>query len=180
MKYEIIEDESALWNFQKKFEQKLIDASDRKIGVTIGWKGESQKTEVYYSESLDIWFKFDRSSSGTPRYWNAFGVGEPRENSGISITCELNFPIKGKDLRVAGVPVKDEDTGELLVCYTGKLGGSRRGTGKNLFWAHYSGKSIEVDGMRLALIGSLGSVSFAQSMRDFVLEVSGIKNVRSG
>lgn len=180
MEYKILEEEPELRNFQKKFEQKLIDVSDRKISVTIGWKGESQKTEVYYSKSLGIWFKFGLSSDGTPRYWNAFGVGEPRENSGISITCELNFPIKGKDPRVAGVPVKDEATGELLVCYTGKLGGGKKGIGKNLFWDHYSGKSTEVDGMRLALIGSLGSASFAQNIRDFVLEVNSIKNFRSG
>jgi len=43
MEYTILDEESELRNFQKKFEQKLIEASDRKIGVTIGWKGESQK-----------------------------------------------------------------------------------------------------------------------------------------
>ena len=42
------------------------------------------------------------------RYWNGFGIKEPSEGKGLTIICEINFPIEGIRRDIAAAFAKDD------------------------------------------------------------------------
>lgn len=160
---------------QMRFESLLRSHSDRVIPVYIGHQGDSFEETVHWCEDLGIWHCCRRLES---RYWNAFGIGEPRECSNLPITCEINIPLRGLNRHVAGIYLRD-NTGNLYIGHRGKIGGGRRGIGKALFRENYAGEWVEIeDHDRLtdvALVATLDSDTLGQQVAEFVREVARIK-----
>jgi len=151
-----------------------------KIPVKLGHRGYSSKVEVSWSSELNIWI-YSGIVQGS-RYWNAFGIGKPEEGKNVSITCEINFPLRGIDRRVAGAFVVDSH-GEVYVVHRGRIGGGRKGIGKLLFQENYRGEWTDVEDGELesavALVGALSSPRFLRQIRQFVFEVGRIKSLVS-
>lgn len=152
--------------------------------VALGYQGGTEKKSVSWNPKLGIWWSIDTDLQSPGRFWNAFGIVEdgwdPKRKH--TITCEINFAPKGVDRRVAGALARNEN-GQICVVHRGKIGGGRRGIGKNLFKNHYRGAWEKAsDGEEVeevALLGVLGTERFAQQIGDFVKEVRRIKNFRA-
>lgn len=162
---------------QTLFLSRLNLRSDKQGIVSVGYQGESHRLTAYWSSGLAIWWITEDSGN---RFWNAFGTGEPKWNSGYShsITCEINPPYEGINRSISGVFAKDPD-GKLYLLHRGKIGGGKKGVGKALFVREFRGSWEEVeDGKefsKLALIASFDSPRFAEQIADFVHEVERIK-----
>jgi hypothetical protein len=172
----VVEDEAAVRRHQRQFAKALRQAATETIPVKLGHPGASEKAKVVWSEALGIWF-FSRKIAGS-RYWNAFGVGRPERGAGITITCEVNFPLCGVDRRTGGAFAQDR-SGQIFVVHRGKLGGGRRGIGKALFENSYRGvwEAMEDGGEEtpVALIGVLHSPRFSRQIAEFVRKIARIK-----
>ena len=83
-------------------------------------------------ESLKYWMTSLKLST---RYWNGFGIEKPKENKYHTIICEINFPLKGINCRIAAAFAKDEND-DIFVVHRGKLGGN---FSKKYFEDHYQG-----------------------------------------
>jgi endonuclease III len=147
----------------------------------VGFQGESHRKNVLWSDSLGIWMLAEVIEGS--RYWNAFGIENPTRQSGVGITCEINFPLTGINRRVAGA-VAEDTAGDLHILHRGRIGGGRAGIGAELFWAHFAGdRVVATDGDRettFAVIGSAGSPKLASGLRFFVKEVDRIKGLEVG
>jgi hypothetical protein len=178
MIYYPIVDEKEVSKLHKKFKQKMKEYQTDQFDVFIGHMGkESQNSErVFYSEKLNIWWKFQEIEN---RYWNPFGIGKPESNHNVSIVCELNYPYSNLNLRIAGLFVKSKD--EYLLVHSGKIGGGRKGIGKNHFRNNYTNDYVKVDIngtiKNYAAIASIDSTRFAKQVSNFVFEVDRIKNI---
>ena len=72
------------------------------------------------------------------RFWCGYGVERPCDGKTLSITCEVNPPYENPSLRNGGLFAKDRG-GKVYLCHTGKIGGGRKGIGKEAFWRLYRG-----------------------------------------
>jgi len=179
--YDFVTERRQICLLQERFEEALKQIAEGPYHVRVGHKGGSWFDNPFYSSKLDIWFIFKEESN---RYWNAFGLGDPNETTdkNIVIVVEINFPFSGRDRRIAGVFAKDEDSGKILVCHSGKIGGGRVGIGRGAFLRKYSGEKIPIGGEKeeFALIGELFSENFPERVKDFVIKVDRIKGQLSG
>ena len=180
----IIEDGSEIRQCQGNFEQAFKKLWDKKVYGFAGHMGKTsydERDRFNWSTELGMWGIFEKIEGS--RYWNAFGLEEPKEGALRSILTEINFPLKGVDRRIAGVFAKDE-SGRIFICHSGKIGGGRPGIGKKLFKDNYRGKKVMVsDGEEeeeFALIGGINSPRLPYQVRAFVLEVDRLKKIGRG
>lgn len=161
-------------------EEKLFEGfkkiSDKKVQGIIGFPGGNDEGDLYWSNNLKIWFfskKYDNL------YWNAFGTQEPIENGNNSITTEINLIRSGFNKRRAGAFAKDNE-GEYYLVHSGKIGGGKKGVGKNLFFENYNGDVVKArygdsEG-EVAVIGNLNDSNFYNNLKNFVYYVNKLKN----
>ena len=102
-------------------------------GCNVGWQGGDIRTDVYWDERNRIWGVFRSKPPGErARFWNCFGVFEPRPGAALDITVEVNPPHDGENRRVGGVFLRDEAR-RFYVGHSGRIGGGRPGIGLKAF-----------------------------------------------
>lgn len=170
----VVEDEAEIRKYQELFSKSIIDLSNEDFMMSVGFPGGQEEAEkTYWSDKLNMWIQsFEIEES---RYWNGFGLKKPEPPKSSNIVCEINFPIKDINRRVAGVFAKDEN-GEVYILHRGKLGGN---FGKRDFEEKYNGDWTLVQDRNqetnMVLIGKLNDPNLPYNVRDFVLEVNRIK-----
>ena len=103
----------------------------------LGWSGGTVQADVYWHEKIRVWGVFRETPpqprhKGGHRFWNCFGVSDPRNNATLNITVEINPPHGGENRRAGGVFLHDEE-GRFCVGHSGRIGGGRRGVGQRAF-----------------------------------------------
>jgi len=149
---------------------------DKQIVVKAGHKGGYRDCSIHWSQDLGLWFHSKKIEGS--RYWNIFGLSKvaPKQNSMLSIVCEINPPVEGLDKRTQGAFARDEQ-GHVWLVHRGKIGGGKPRIGRKLFFENYQGEVREIDGDRFAIIGDLSSPDLVESVKNFVREVDRIKNL---
>jgi hypothetical protein len=163
-------------NAQREFVTKLEKRCDRQIPVKVGYRGGYVDCSIRWSQALGLWFYSEKIEGS--RYWNAFGLSEvvPRQNSMLSIVCEINPPVEGLNKRAQGAFAQD-DYGHVWLVHRGKIGGGKPGIGRKLFFENYQGEVMEIAGNKIAMIGDISSPDFVEHIRNFVQEVERIKSL---
>ncbi|WP_298308617.1 hypothetical protein [Flavobacterium sp.] len=175
----LVTDKKEVLKLHNKLVDSLAQYVSEEINVLTGHIGNSLHVNAYYSQELNIWWYFDISEgkSGV-RYWNAFGIGKPKENKLSNIICEINYPLEGINKRVAAVWVKEGN--EYVLLHSGKIGGGRKGIGKLSFQENFAGSFVESSLEELSgkytEIGNLNNPNLPQQIKFFVEEVARIKN----
>lgn len=169
----------------KKLHLALMKSLDKysteDLEILTGHRGRSFKTPAKYSKKLDIWWDAGRIISGNSgdRYWNAFGIGKPKEGKLAHIVCEINYPVEGSNNRIAASWVKYKS--EYLLIHSGKIGGGRKGIGKTGFIENYNGifENLKVKKVvdPVTIMGNLNDPKLPFQIRNFVFEASRIKNL---
>jgi hypothetical protein len=161
-------------NAQRQFVAKLEERCNRQIPAKVGYKGGYEECVIRWSQVLGLWFNSGRIVEN--RYWNPFGLSEvaPRENSMLSIVCEINPPVEGLNKQAQGAFMRDEN-GHIWLLHRGKIGGGKPGIGRKLFYENYRGETMETAGERFAVVGDIDSSDFVDHVTSFVREVERIK-----
>lgn len=175
----ILDNGQSIKRSQKEFEKQFNQFTDERIPVILGYPGGNFEGTVSWANELGVWVYQEATKA---RCWNFFGLGKPEKHSMVPITCEINFPLRGINRRIAGAFAEDSD-GATIVTHRGKIGGGRKGIGKSLFEDNYRGEWVTAEDncgqSRLALIGSLASPRFCRQVSQFVREVGRIKGLVS-
>jgi len=173
----VISDAKEIEENQRRFQDKLISESVRRTDCFLGYQGgrSERKKEVFWFDSLGYWVSFNKLEN---RYWNAFGVVRPDQKNNLSIACEINFPLVGVVLQIAGAFGKT-DSGEVRIIHRGIIGGGRAGIGRELFMQEYVGRWVDIDEIgqvsRVALVSNLDAQPIAVDIGNFVKQVYQIK-----
>ena len=101
----------------------------------VGWHGGGEQCAIHWHEADGFWSLLRPLDN---RYWYCFGTENPSSANNLGITCEINPPIEGKDLRCGGAFASDASR-NIYYLHTGKVGGGRPGIGKSAFLAWYAG-----------------------------------------
>jgi energy-coupling factor transporter ATP-binding protein EcfA2 len=170
----VVEDESEIRKCQELFLNSIIEHSEETFNIKVGFPGGQEDEEkTYWSNELGMWIQPIEIEYS--RYWHGFGLEKPNPKKSSTIICEINFPIKGINRRVAGVIAKDSND-DYYILHRGKLGGNYS---KTNFEENYKGKwTLVQDGdreTRMVLIGKLNDSNLPYNVRDFVKEIYEIK-----
>lgn len=143
----------------------------------LGWQGGNEVGTVYWHSRDRVWSAFKPVDN---RYWCSFGTSDPTSATMLAITCEINPPYEGINRQCAGAFARDE-SGQIYLTHSGKIGGGRQGIGKSTFLAAYRGDNRETliwpDGMETTsiVIGRVDSARLLRQVAHFVHEVERFK-----
>ncbi|TWV91499.1 hypothetical protein [Chitinophaga pinensis] len=172
---EVVEDFHVLEKLQKNLEKLVKRICPVESEGSVGYQGGSKYVTLHYSPQLNIWFS---TETGDNKYWNAFGIGKPKEK-GNAITVEINLNFVKTSRRTAGAFAYDLN-GHLLLLHRGNIGGGQKGIGKQTFLSNSRSDLINVRYNRtlerLCLVGDLHSKFFSIQLKNFIMEVDRIKN----
>lgn len=177
----LITDKKEIEDLHLKLKKSLEKYKTENLKTKTGHKGYSGVTRVSYSKELNIWWDLDGIAKGNSgeRYWNAFGINRPEEKEIQHIVCEINYPVKNTNWRIAGLWAMIENNYVLL--HNGKIGGGRKGIGKNGFIDNYTGKfeEFEIEGKlkKYTIIGNLNDKNLPYQIKNFIYEVDRIKSL---
>ena len=151
----------------------------------LGWSGGNVRADVYWHEAAGIWGVFRKTPpqprhKGENRFWNCFGISEPRLDATLSITVEINPPHRGENRQTAGVFLRDRE-GRYHVGHSGRVGGGRPGIGLKAFRRYADGlawqKITTPNGAReIAAIGPLENGQLFEKLGLFVHVVADFKD----
>lgn len=176
----VITDIRRIQDLHKEFHKNLDKYLRERINCWVGFPGGSFQDTVRYSSDLNIWISVQELDS---RFWNGFGIGRPTESANNSLVGEINFPHKDINRRVAGA-FAQEYSGQIAVLHRGKIGGGKKGIGKNYFTDNFRGDFVTaIDGDReteFCLVGELSSKHFPKQVSNFIHEIYRVKNPDEG
>ena len=147
------------------------------------WRGGSVQVPVYWHCSAGIWGVFEskppRAKRRGNRFWNCFGIADPKKNEKLRITVEINPPHEWKNNLTAAVFLRDEQ-GCYYVGHSGRLGGSQPGLSQEGF-KEFSGqlewREIETPrgGREVVIFGPLKGDGLPEILAPFIRTVAELK-----
>ena len=174
----VITDPKEIEKLHNIFLNQINKFSTDKIYCGVGYPSGSFKDNVSYSKELNIWLSVQKHHN---KYWNGFGIGKPIENKNNSLKGEINFPYSGINRRIAGVFAKN-DYNQYYVLHRGKIGGGRKGRGKNFFLNNFRGDFINAIDENytspFCLVGELNSKHFPEQVANFIKEINRVKYLK--
>lgn len=135
-----LEQEDEVAAAQDIFLTELRRRAARSGSLALGWRGGGDTLPVLWFEPQGMWAAFNDLEG---RYWNGFGIGNPFDDpSGRTLVVEVNPPRWGVDRRCAGAFLTG--AGGLHLAHSGRVGGGRKGIGRESFLRSYTGPTVEV------------------------------------
>jgi len=178
----IIESEAQIAELQSRFEARLRQEMDDIGTFRVGWQGGSEEFSGFYDPDTDLWAVFHRDMRETA-YWNAFGWGDPRDESGgAPIVVEINPPHQGIYRRTAGAFGIDEAEDAYLL-HRGNVSGGK-GISKTTLLRHRARNLQPVmDGDQTSpviVVSRLDSEHLLRNIANFLSEVEAFKDAAEG
>jgi len=177
-----ITSEAKVHRLNTRFFAKLCEYDHVRLSKRIIFPQGHWDCDIYYSEELGLWWYSDFAGKKyKERYWNVFGLENPIEKNNLNIACEINMPLKGINLRTAGLWAIDADK-QFYLLHSGKIGGGTKGVGKGLFLENYMGGELEdvyIDNeiRKYAPVTELETPTLGAQVKWFVTEIDRIKNI---
>lgn len=173
----VVSDKKEILQLHQQFQKKLKSSLVKPVDCWVGHPGGNFEDKVHYSDKLNIWLSHSKHDT---RFWNGFGIGHPKEGTNNSLVGEINFPFGGINRSIAGVFAVDEKQ-KVLVLHRGRIGGGKKGIGKDFFMNNFRGDFITAtDGDRqneFCLVGELDSAYFPRQVANFISEIYRVKNM---
>lgn len=135
-----LEQEDEVATAQEILREELGRRATRAGPLALGWRGGGNTLPVLWFEAQGVWVAFNAYEN---RHWNGFGLGNPFEDHAArTLVVEVNPPRWGADRRCAGAFLTGPDG--LHLAHTGRIGGGRKGIGREGFLRAYTGPIVEV------------------------------------
>jgi 5-methylcytosine-specific restriction enzyme A len=173
---------------QKKFQGKLYASLPIRQGTyTVGFQGGNIDFDSSLRANSRFWYThIEAKNEATPRYWNAFGLSDILNlNASIPIVVEINIALIGVPRTIGGLFAVDTANNHTLLLHRGKVGGGKKGIGKEAFLAWCKTKPIPVTHSASAaphhavVVADLASPNMVDQLASFIETVAKFKaNVR--
>lgn len=174
----IVTDKDKILEFQEALNSLLKEKLTNEGVFKIGFPSGSWDSTINFAKN--IWHHSYEVTDSSPRFWNGFGLAsEIEEKKSNNIVVEINIPTAGINKRVSGFFAVDDKTNNVFLMHRGKIGGGRKGIGKNTFLGWYSGHLESVFDKnkedKALLIGNIKSEDFIQKLTQFIKNVAEFK-----
>lgn len=171
---------------QNSLKSTLEAQSDKTVKRTIGYPG-GHTPDQWLSAFGNQWFWSGKTSKQDPsarRSLNWFGFYS--DEAGVDITVEINTVPEGLNNRIGGFFARHSETGVVYLFHSARVGGGRKGVGKEAFlaWsAHEPQHVTTADGgsREGVLVGPVSGKGASRSILRYVQSVADFKRaVREG
>lgn len=139
---------------QQQFNRLVAQAWRQRENRRIMWRPSSRELDIIHDGQLWFVSVAPEADQKIKRYWNSFGLYDPR--GGLVITVEINVPTESNGRSVSGFFARDTATGVVYLMHDGGVGGGIEGVGRNAFLARSSSElvpSVDAKGdVRLGII----------------------------
>lgn len=179
---ELISDHNEINALQRELrsflESHLLDQGIK----TIGFPSGHASRRIYSNGDNSLYYIYSPPDPLDPiqRHFNSFGVFDSKANQ-QQITVEVNLPVAGGSDQVAGFFARDPSTDRVILMHNGRVGGGRKGIGKNAFLSFITDDLVlaQNDGRsRYGLaIGALDDPNLLSLLSRFVLKVREFKQL---
>lgn len=153
----------------------LSKKSSKSYNIKHSTRGGSSDLAISYVKEFDFWWS---NSKGNSQYWCPYGLGEPKENQTTTGRCQINYPLKGINRKVAALLAKD-NSGKYYLLHSGAVGGGISGNGREGFLNLFQGDKQEVlvnnEIIEYCLIGCISAPDFIENLKLFVQSVYDFK-----
>lgn len=181
MRLHVIDDEDRITKYQDMLADRLRRVGEIRERIW-GHRGGSGGDKMHWFQNDGFWWGYQRlEECPNPRHWNAFGLTKPVGGlASHSITCEINIPLSSGTWSVAGAFVED-DSGEVYVTHSGKIGGGQERVGRSTFVANFAYTQQWVCAERngkpkdVVVVSALDDALLIQNLAHFAKEVYRIK-----
>jgi hypothetical protein len=139
-----LESSQEIQKAQKILEKTLRSQLKQRKTKNIGYPGGTTYDATVYTDG-EYWFHTtDHKSKDvlTPRRLNWFGLY--RDELDLQISVEMNVAYEGRKDRVAGFFARDNDSGQIYLMHSGRVGGGTKGVGKTAFLAWGDLRPVDV------------------------------------
>lgn len=176
-----VTDRQAVRGAQRKLAEEFSNGA-RRLRRPVSFRPATVTVDVYWHADLGIWGSLNPApirNKKKGRFWNLFGTQDPTNSTArLHIRCEVNPAHQGISSYVAGLFACDE-RGHRFLVHNGRIGGGKRGVGRELFWKHWRGAYERIEGMnaKWAVVAELESPHAACQIAWFVKEVERIRTL---
>ncbi len=179
--YSLLESKAEIASAQRKLEAAIRQSFKTKAIVDFGDRsGTLHDAKVVTNGRLWYWAG-DRSHANTasPCRLNLFGLMPPAGRPGAEISVEINTPYEGRNNRLAGFFGRDNDSGQVYLFHSARVGGGTKGVSKEPFLTWTGHRLVEVfdaggkprEGVLVMPVEGLGAarpaVRYVDSIADF-------------
>ncbi|HXW93278.1 MAG TPA: HNH endonuclease signature motif containing protein [Terriglobales bacterium] len=158
----------------------VLTKGTRSFKRDIGWPSGHGEYRVYWHDNYGFWaLPQYRTTNSSSRFWFAYGTQDPAKRKHLKMTCEINPPKSGRNGRCAGVFLRNSG-GALYLAHNGRVGGGKKGVGKQKF-RHFYGvptqtvKWLDGKSADLFVIGKVPDQKFLSNLARFIRKVDEFK-----
>ena len=175
--------EDEISNLQQRLADRLQEAGNLKALIKCGFNGGHTDIPAYWFSEEKFWWGYEKLCGETEsRHCNAFGLEEPlRDDKIYDIVCQINISFSNPTWRVPGAFAEDQ-SGQVYIIHTGKIGGGRRGVGRDSFMKLFAGSRqlarVERNCKRkeVLVVSALDDDLLVPNLGRFVRDVRHLKN----
>lgn len=132
--FSLLENKDDVKKAQSRLEKTIKKSFKTMRNMKIGFPaGNIPNAKIRTDGTHWFWSTDHRVKGSIARRLNWFGL--MKEHGHLHISVEVNTPYLGADSRIAGFFARDNDTGNVYLMHSGKVGGGKKGVGKKAFLA---------------------------------------------
>jgi hypothetical protein len=142
--YSLLESKAEIANAQRTLEATFRREFKKRAVKNIGYPGNTTENAEVCTDGRFWFWSSDRAGANdpNPRRLNWFGLLE--DKSALEISVEINTPFENRNDQVAGFFARDSNSGQIYLFHSGRVGGGRKGVGKDAFLAWLNQPLAEV------------------------------------
>jgi hypothetical protein len=179
--YTLLESKAEIASAQRKLEAAIRQSFKGKATTNIGYPGGTEHGAKVVTDGRHWFWSADHPADKTPnpRRLNWFGLMPQAGGTGVEISVEINTPYEGKNNQVGGFFGRDNDSGQVYLFHSARVGGGTKGVSKEPFLTWTGHRLVEVfdasgkarEGVLVMPVEGLGAarpaVRYVDSIADF-------------
>lgn len=183
--YSLLESKVEIARAQRKLESVIRQSFKSKKKTNIGYPGGTERNATVMTDGSHWFWSADQRVGRTAshRRLNWFGLMPQAIRSRVDISVEINTPFEGKNNHVGGFFGRDNDSGQIYLFHSARVGGGTKGVSREPFLTWSGHSLVEVfdasgkprEGVLVMPIQGLGAVRsavrYVDSIASFKLAV---------
>ena len=145
--YSLLESSTEIASAQRKLERTIRQFFKGKATTNIGYPGGTQRDAHVVTDGHHWFWSADlppADGTANPRRLNWFGLMSDEGGSSVEISVEINTPYKGQNSKVGGFFGRDNDSGQIYLFHSARIGGGTKGVSKEPFLTWTGHRLVEV------------------------------------
>jgi hypothetical protein len=179
--YSLLVSKAEIAGAQRKLEGAIRKSFQKLVTTDIGYPGGTERSAQVITDGRHWFWSADlpANRAANPRRLNWFGLMPQAGGTSVNISVEINTPFDGQNNKISGFFGRDNDSGQVYLFHSARVGGGTKGVSKEPFLTWAGHRLVEVfdangkarEGVLVMPVEGLGAarpaVRYVDSIADF-------------